>query len=108
MAIVLPFVWKPMPLTDVAWVGACAALLFLARWVLVEALRRLAAFAVTPLMNLQFVWMAVIGAVAFGEMPAASTFVGVAIVIGSGLYLVWDQFSPQASGAPMIPQKRRD
>lgn len=66
MALALPFVWQPMPAADFIWVAGYAALLFAARWVLVEALRRLAAYAVTPLMNLQFVWMAVIGAIGFG------------------------------------------
>ncbi|MBY6065313.1 DMT family transporter [Leisingera aquaemixtae] len=94
MLLVLPFVWLPMPLADVAWAAAYAFLLFGARWLLVVALRLLASYAVTPLMNLQFIWMAVIGAVFFGEFPSASTYLGGAIVIASGLYLVWDQFAP--------------
>ena len=95
MAMALPFVWTPMPLADLGWVAAYAVLLFLARWLLVVALRLLAAYAVTPLMNLQFVWMVLLGAVFFGEYPTANMALGVAIVIGSGLYLVWDQFAPK-------------
>lgn len=97
MALALPFVWQPMPLADLGLVVAYAALLFGARWLLVVALRLLAAYAVTPLMNLQFVWMVVLGAVFFGEFPAPGTYLGVAIVIGSGLFLVWDQFTPAGS-----------
>ncbi|MEX0301044.1 MAG: DMT family transporter [Leisingera sp.] len=100
MLVMLPFVWMPMPVADVFWAAAYAFLLFGARWLLVVALRLLASYAVTPLMNLQFIWMAVIGAVAFGEFPPASTYIGGAIVIASGLYLVWDQF------APSMPQMR--
>jgi drug/metabolite transporter (DMT)-like permease len=95
MSVALPFVWQPMPLADLGWVAGYAVCLFAARWLSVVALRLLAAFAVTPLMNLQFVWMVAIGALAFGEIPAAGTWLGVAIVIGSGLFLVWDQFAPQ-------------
>ncbi|KIC39293.1 DMT family transporter [Leisingera sp. ANG-M7] len=94
MLLALPFVWVPMPLADVAWAAAYAFLLFGARWLLVVALRLLASYAVTPLMNLQFIWMAVIGAVFFEEFPPATTYLGGAIVIASGLYLVWDQFAP--------------
>lgn len=101
MGTALPFVWQPMPLTDLAWVMAYAGLLFASRWVLVVALRLLTAYAVTPLMNLQFVWMAVIGALAFGEFPGSGTFLGVAIIMGSGAYLVWDQF------APAMPRRAR-
>ncbi len=97
MGAALPLVWKPMPVGDLMWVGAYAALLFGARWLLVVALRFLAAYAVTPLMNLQFVWMVVLGAAFFGEFPAPGTYLGVAIVIGTGLFLVWDQFAPEAN-----------
>jgi len=95
MALLLPFVWVPMPVADLAWVAGYALLLFGARWLLVVALRLLAAYAVTPLMNLQFIWMVVLGALAFGEWPGAGTYLGVAILIASGAYLVWDQLAPQ-------------
>ncbi len=94
MSLALPFVWKPMPMGDLIWVVGYAALLFGARWMLVVALRLLAAYAVTPLMNLQFVWMVVLGAMFFGEYPGSGTYLGVGIVIGTGLFLVWDQFTP--------------
>lgn len=103
MSLALPFIWRPMPLADLAWVAAYAGLLFGARWLLVVALRLLAAYAVTPLMNLQFVWMVVLGAVFFGEYPGQGTFLGVAIVIGTGLFLVWDQFAP-SRGRRVQPQ----
>jgi drug/metabolite transporter (DMT)-like permease len=94
MAPVMPFVWKPMPIDDVVQVAVYAVLLFAARWVVVVALRHLTAYAVTPLMNLQFVWMVAIGAVFFHEFPTISTYFGAAIVIGSGLFVVWEQFAP--------------
>lgn len=87
MAVALPFVWTPMPLADLGWVAAYAGLLFAARWLLVVALRLLTAYAVTPLMNLQFVWMVGLGALAFGEPTGARTWLGAAIVIGSGIVL---------------------
>ena len=52
--IALPFVFKTMPLSDLGWAAAYATLLFGARWLLVIALRLLPAYAVTPLMNMQF------------------------------------------------------
>lgn len=63
---------------------------------LVVALRLLAAHVVTPLVNLQFIWMVAIGALAFGELPSVATWLGGAVVIASGLYLVWEQFAPTA------------
>jgi drug/metabolite transporter (DMT)-like permease len=106
MAVALPFVWRPMPLADIGWVIAYAVLLFGARWLLVVALRLLAAYAVTPLMNLQFVWMVVLGAVFFDEFPAPQTYLGVGIVISSGLFLVWDQFTPIDQRRPLFGSLR--
>lgn len=96
MAIALPFVWQPMAFTDLVWASVYGAVLFLARLVLVVALRDIAAHAATSLMKLQFVWMVFIGAFVFGEWPPVSTFLGAAIVIASGLFLVYeDQFKRQ-------------
>lgn len=92
MGAALPFVFRPMPLHDLALAVAYATLLFGARWLLVVALRMLPAYTATPLMNLQFVWMVLIGAVFFGEIPDSQVFVGATIVVGSGLYLVYEQF----------------
>lgn len=100
MLVCLPFVWQPMTATDFGWVVAYAVCLFAARWALVVSLRLLRAYTVTPLMNLQFVWMVLIGAVFFEELPPVGTYLGVAIVIGSGLVLVWDQFAPLTVRAP--------
>lgn len=107
MAVALPFVYRPMPLADVGWVCAYAVFLFAARWLLVVSLRMLAAYAVTPLMNLQFVWMVVLGAVFFGEVPAANIYLGVAIVIGSGVVLIWDQMQPEKEVAVPLVQRFR-
>ncbi|QPM89450.1 DMT family transporter [Pseudooceanicola algae] len=101
MGAILPFVWQPMSLVDLGFVVGYAALLFLARWLLVIALRHLAAYVVTPLMNLQFVWMTLLGALFFGEFPSANIFLGSAIVIGSGLYLIADQIGSQRRSAKL-------
>ena len=91
MAVALPFVYRPMSGADLAWIAAYGVLLYAARFVLVHALTWMAAYVVTPLINLQFVWMVALGALVFGEVPAPTLYAGVAIVIASGLYLVMEQ-----------------
>lgn len=103
MAVALPFVWKPMSLIDLAWVGAYAVALFAARYVVAEALRLLPAYVATPLMNLQFVWMVAIGFAAFGEVPTMGTLIGVTLVIGSGAWLVLDEHIAKARDLKGIP-----
>lgn len=88
MGLALPFVWQPMSFVDLGWVLAYSGCLFAARYVVAEAQRLLPAYVATPLMNLQFVWMVTIGYLGFGEVPVAGTMLGVALIIGSGLWLV--------------------
>ncbi|MEZ0465050.1 DMT family transporter [Phaeobacter sp. SYSU ZJ3003] len=109
MLPVLPFVWLPMPMADVVWALSYAGLLFGARWLLVAALRRLPSYAVTPLMNLQFVWMVLIGALGFGELPGQGTWMGAAVIAASGIYLVWDQLAPRQAvwGRAVITARQR-
>ncbi|GGH19780.1 hypothetical protein SAMN05444007_101283 [Cribrihabitans marinus] len=99
MGVALPFVWRPMPAADLSLVALYALLLFGARWLVVIALRCLAAHVVLPLMGLQFFWMAGFGAWVFGQWPSAQTLLGTAMVIGSGLVLVWDEIAPRAGTA---------
>ena len=94
MAAALPFVWQPMGWGDFGWACFYAVLLFGARWVLVAAFKAMPAYVVTPLMNLQFIWMVVIGAVVFGEIPEMVVFIGAGLVITAGAWLVYDQAAP--------------
>lgn len=103
MVFMAPFGWQPMPLLDVALAVCCALVLFSARLLMVIALRHLTAYAVTPLMNLQFVWMVLIGMAFFNETPETGTLLGVLIVMGSGIYLVFDQTQPGRGRATRIP-----
>lgn len=104
MACVLPFVYRPMPVGDLAWAVVYAVILFGARWVLVAAFRMLPAYVVTPLMNLQFLWMVAIGALVFGEVPGMTVYIGAGIIITAGAWLIYDQAMPRA---PRVAQLRK-
>jgi len=47
------------------------------------------ASAVSPFFYLSLVWAVVIGYLVWGDLPTASLLVGSAIVVGSGLFLLW-------------------
>ena len=100
MGAALPFVWQPMPAADLGWILGYAGALFAARWLSVEALRLLPAHVVTPVMNLKFLWMVAIGWWGFGEIPAAGTWLGALLVIGSGLWLIADEALPARRAVP--------
>ncbi|MEI4261935.1 DMT family transporter [Roseovarius sp. D0-M9] len=102
-ACALPFVWAPMALVDLGWAAIYAGLLFGARWVLVAAFRMLPCYVITPLMNLQFLWMVVIGAAVFGEVPGAALYLGAALVITAGAWLIYDQAYPGGVARKVVP-----
>ncbi len=95
MGLTLPFVFRPMPPEHLALACIYALLLFVARWVLVGALRTLPAYVVTPLLNVQFIWMVLAGALIFGEMPDTGVVLGAALLLVAGVWLVHDQLRPQ-------------
>ena len=101
MLLCLPFVWQPMGLWDLALVLACGVLLFLARWLLVLALAILPTYAVTPLLNLQFVWMVVIGAVVFGDVPSLSIYFGMVLAAGASAVILREQLRLQQGIRPL-------
>lgn len=99
MAVALPFVFVPMGAADLVLAVVYAVLLFGARWLLVGALFLLPAHVVTPLMNLQFLWMVAIGIVVFGERPGPTVYLGAAIIIAAGVWLVRDEARPRRAPA---------
>lgn len=97
MLAVLPAVYQPMPLAHWGLVVGYAVLLFGARWLLVAALRLVPAHSVMLLMNAQFLWMVLLGALVFGEWPGMATWLGAAIVIAAGVACLAE---PKRAGSP--------
>lgn len=83
-ALMLPAIWQPMALIDVGRIVLYSGLLFAARWTMVLVMQRLRAPVALPLMNVQFVWMVVVGFVFFAEVPAATTILGAMLVMLAG------------------------
>lgn len=90
MTPVLPFVWTT-PASPLGWslmvaVGAFGAL---GHWLLILAHARAPAGVLAPFIYTQILWMIVLGYLLFGDVPDRWTLVGSAIVVGSGLYLLY-------------------
>ncbi|MGX9354352.1 DMT family transporter [Roseobacteraceae bacterium S113] len=91
MALFAPWGWQPIGGAELAYAVFCGAALFMARYVLAVAMEMLPAYAATPLMNFQFVWMVLVGIFVFSEVPAFTTLLGAAVITLSGVFLVYDQ-----------------
>ena len=58
-------------------------------WLLILAHRLAPATVLAPFIYSQIVWMVTLGYLVFGQFPDRWTFIGAAIVISSGLYLLY-------------------
>ncbi|MFN4153213.1 MAG: DMT family transporter [Paracoccaceae bacterium] len=90
-ALMLPAIWQPMAMADVARICLYSGLLFVARWTMVLVMQRLRAPVALPLMNIQFVWMVSVGFVFFAEVPAMTTVIGALLVMCAGGIALMEQ-----------------
>lgn len=70
-------------------------------WLMIQAQRRAPAPVLAPFIYTQIVWMSLSGYVFYGETPDRWTFVGGAIVVSSGLYLLHRERSRRVTVRPV-------
>jgi len=90
MVPVLPFVWTP-PQDALSWL-LTAILGFLGgmgHYLLILGHRLAPASVLAPFIYSQMIWMITLGYFVFGDVPNRWTLAGAAIVIASGLYLLY-------------------
>lgn len=86
----VPFVWtwpqSPLDWALMVGVGAFGAI---GHWFLILAHRQAPAAVVAPFVYTELLWVVMLGWLVFGDLPSEWTLAGAAIVIGSGLYLLY-------------------
>jgi drug/metabolite transporter (DMT)-like permease len=88
--ILVPFIWTTPPtLGAVAGMIAIGAFGAFGHWLLIVAHGYAPPGILAPFIYTQIVWMTALGWLVFAQMPAANTLAGAAIVIASGLYLLY-------------------
>jgi drug/metabolite transporter (DMT)-like permease len=89
MTAILPWIWTETPsLMTIALLLVMGTFAAVGHWLLVVAHARVPATTLSPFMYSQIIWMLALGYVLFGDWPDMLTFVGAAVVIASGLYLL--------------------
>ena len=89
MGCMLAFVYRPMPAVHLGGVATMALLGFVGGLLHIAAYRTGSAVVVAPMQYSQLLWAAFYGALVFGEIPNWSTGLGAAIIILSGVYVVF-------------------
>ncbi len=88
-ASIAPFGWTAVAPADLAAIAAMALLLLLGQYCTVRAFRSAPVGAVAPFQYVELVWATLIGFLFWQELPGAHVWIGAAIVVASGLYLIW-------------------
>lgn len=107
MGMLLPFIYRPMPLSDLGLWAAMAGLAFLASLALIQAYRRADAVLVAPMQYSQIIWAALYGWLFFGEGLDGGTAIGAAVIIASGLYIVFREGRGGSRNAPVLATRSR-
>ncbi len=86
---VVPFYWVTPGLTDFVLLATVGVLGGLGQLVLTAAYRRAEASILAPFDYTAMVWAVLFGLFVWGELPAPNIWLGVAIVIASGVYIIY-------------------
>lgn len=86
----MPFVWIwPQDALSLGLMAATGIFGFVGHGLLINAHRYAPAPILSPFAYLQIVWMTIMGYLVFAHVPGAANIVGAAIVVASGLYLLF-------------------
>jgi len=104
MLPVLPFVWvPPASALDIVLLIAIGGFGAFGHYLLILAHRLAPASVLSPFIYTQLVWATTLGYLVFGDVPHQWTLIGAAIVIGSGLYLLYRERKVTGTVAPIEP-----
>jgi drug/metabolite transporter (DMT)-like permease len=89
MTVIVPFHWQPVTASDWPLMVTMGALGATGHVILVRALTIAPASLLAPFIYLQIVWALAIGWIWFGDLPDVWMLLGCAIIVGSGLYVLY-------------------
>ena len=96
-ALLLPLGWlTPTPL-DASWMVFNGIANAIGQYWWTRALHLAPASAVAPFFYLSLVWAMILGYAIWDETPTLSLMIGSAIVVASGLFLLWRETSARKS-----------
>jgi drug/metabolite transporter (DMT)-like permease len=108
MGAALPFVYVPMPGIDLAALAVIAALALIATSCLILAYRLAPAATVAPMQYSQILWASVYGVLLFGEALEWATVAGTAVIVASGLYIVFrEDRGGNSANTPVLRSRSR-
>ncbi|WP_375173785.1 DMT family transporter [Pseudooceanicola sp.] len=108
MGAAIPFVYEPMPVSDLGRTALTALLAFIGMNCMIYAYRHAEAALIAPMQYSQILWALLFGALFFDESPDTTTLAGAGIVIASGLYIVFRESRAGVSqNTPVLRSRSR-
>ncbi len=102
-AVALPFFWAPIGWASLVWIAAMAALLLAGQWLAIQAYRHASVGATAPYQYLELGFAAYLGWAIWGETVAPNVWVGAAIIVAGGLYILFRE--TRGPVAPVAPPR---
>jgi len=93
--------WRPIESGDWLWLGAIGVSGALGQFWLTDAFRRAPPAVVAPFEYTSILWAFAIDWVFWSAVPTAGLLLGAAIVIASGIFVIWDE--RRLAGLPLNP-----
>ncbi|MCL5776014.1 DMT family transporter [Limibaculum sp. FT325] len=87
-----PFFWTPMLPADWAWLGVLCVTGMAGHYCLIRALDATEAVRIQPFIYLQMVFATAMGWTLFGEPFDPVALIGMAMIVGAGLYAIWREW----------------
>lgn len=104
----MPFVYQPMPVNDLALTAVMAFLGTLGALASIAAYRIAPAIIVAPMQYSQIIWAVIYGWLFFGESVDFYTAAGSSVIIASGIYIVLRESTPSISqNRPVLENRSR-
>ena len=96
----LPFAFVTPSWTDVPLMLANGVTNLLGQYWWTRAIHLAPTSAVVPFQYLSLIWAMIAGFAVWGDVPTVSLLIGSAIVVGSGLFLLWRERTPAGACSP--------
>ena len=98
--LMLPLGWVSPTPVDAAWIVFNGVSNAVGQYWWTRALHLAPASAVAPFYYLSLIWASILGFAVWGEVPTVSLVIGSAVVVASGLFLLWRENSARQAKLP--------
>ena len=98
--LLLPLGWVTPTPADAVWIVFNGASNAVGQYWWTRALHLAPASAVAPFYYLSLIWASVLGFAVWDEIPTVSLIVGSAVVVASGLFLIWRESNARQAKPP--------